>query len=114
MNILHRSTDPTLLDRLKTMLSGATSSDIAVGYFFISGFGEVADELSGIQKIRLLVGRTDRHVLEEIAVGIQQSEALRAQLDSETLVRRSQREQVAAESVSKIASGIGGWGGTSR
>jgi superfamily II DNA/RNA helicase/superfamily II DNA or RNA helicase len=106
LNILHKTTDPTLLNRLKVMLGGATNSDIAVGYFFISGFGEVADELAKNQRIRLLVGRTDRRILEEVAQGLQQSKALQARLNSETLVQRSQRETIAAESVSKISSGI--------
>ena len=41
VNILHATTDPTLLDRLKQMLGSSNRADIAVGYFFIfiSGSG---------------------------------------------------------------------------
>ncbi len=38
MNILHATTTPPLLKRLKEMLASSTRADIAVGYFFISGF----------------------------------------------------------------------------
>ncbi|GEM_PF-5888938 len=38
VNILHRTTDPSLLQRLKEMLGNSAHADIAVGYFFMSGF----------------------------------------------------------------------------
>ena len=41
MNILHATTDPTLLQRRKQMLGSAARADIAVGYLFVSGFNEV-------------------------------------------------------------------------
>jgi hypothetical protein len=57
MNILHASTDPPLLQRLKEMLGSSARADIAVGYFFISG----PEALKGwLGKARILVGRTDR------------------------------------------------------
>ena len=42
MTILHANTDPDLLTRLRQMLASAARADIAVGYFFMSGFGQVA------------------------------------------------------------------------
>lgn len=38
MNILHATTDPSLLQRLKDMPGSSARAGIAVGYFFISGF----------------------------------------------------------------------------
>ena len=106
MNILHSTTDPTLLARLKEMLGSSDRADIAVGYFFISGFGAVADDLARLDKVRILVGRTDRQVLEEVALGLQQQQALRARLDADALVRRSQRSQIAQEAVAHVAEGV--------
>ena len=63
MNILHATTNPDLLTRLKQMLGSANRADIAVGYFFMSGFSAVADDLSRLGKVRILVGRTDRQTL---------------------------------------------------
>ena len=60
MTILHAHTDPDLLTRLKQMLGSAARADIAVGYLFMSGFGEVVDELARLNKTRILVGRADR------------------------------------------------------
>ena len=50
MNILHASTDPTLLARLKEMLASSSRADIAVGYFFMSGFEQVAGDFAGLEE----------------------------------------------------------------
>ena len=106
MNILHATTDPDLLTRLKQMLVSANRADIAVGYFFVSGFGAVADELSRLGKVRILVGRTDKQTLEAVALGHQQQQALRAKLQTDATVRRSLREGMAQDAVNNIASGV--------
>ena len=106
MNILHATTEPSLLERLKQMLVSSARADIAVGYFFISGFEEVADDLGRLKKVRILVGRTDRQVLEEVAAGLQQAEALRSKMSNDSIIRRSDQDQVAAQSVAHIAEGV--------
>ena len=60
MNILHATTDPTLLSRLKQMLGSAARADIAVGYLFVSGFNALAEQLARPEKTCVLAGRT-RH-----------------------------------------------------
>ena len=106
MNVLHAKTDPDLLTRLKEMLGSSARADIAVGYFFMSGFDAVADDLARLDKVRILVGRTDRQVLEEVALGLQQSDALRAQLESDAIIRRRQRSEIAQRAVANIAEGV--------
>ena len=83
-----------MLTRLKQMLASSVRADIAVGFFFMSGFQQIANDLSGLEKIRILVGRTDRRVLEQVALGLQQTEALRARVDSDGLLPRRQRATV--------------------
>ena len=107
MDILHASTDPDLLTRLKEMLGSAARADIAVGYFFISGFAPVADELSRLNKTRILVGRTDRPTLESVAAGLQQAGPLQARLDADHTIPRRQRGSIANDAVSNIAQGVG-------
>ena len=107
MNILHSQTDPDLLTRLREMLDSSARADIAVGYFFMSGFEAVADSLSRLGKVRILVGRTDRQILEEVAVGLQQAPALQARIDRDSIVRRSDRDELAQDAVGKIADGVG-------
>ena len=71
MNILHATTDPPLVDRLQQMHFSSERANIAVGYLFISGFETEPDQLSRLQKVRILIGCSDRRVLEEIALGLQ-------------------------------------------
>ena len=106
MNILHATTDPSLKDRLQQMLSSSERADIAVGYFFMSGFQAVADELARLQKVRILVGRTDRRVVEEVALGLQQTQALESQLRADDTIRRGQREGLAQQAVDNVSEGV--------
>ena len=106
MTVYHAHTDPGLLTRLRQMLGSSARSDIAVGYFFMSGFAEVVDDLARLNKTRVLVGRTDRSTLEAVAAGLRQTNALRAQLDAGRTVSRRQRQEAAGETVSGIAQGV--------
>ena len=106
MNILHALTDPDLLTRLRGMLDSSARADIAVGYFFISGFGPVSEELSKLERVRILVGRADRPVLEAVAAGLQQPDALRSRLEADALVQRRERAAVAQDAVEHIADGV--------
>ncbi len=106
MNILHATTDPDLLTRLREMLGSSARADIAVGYFFMSGFDAVADDLARLDKVRALVGRTDRRVLEEVALGIQQADALGARLEADSMVRRGQRAEIARTTVANVVDGV--------
>ena len=74
MTILHAHSDPQFAEHLRSVLNEANgqphSVDIAVGYFYLSGFAEVADLLSTRPgKVRILIGRTDRPTNQEIAAG---------------------------------------------
>jgi len=106
MNILHANTDSTLIQRFREMLAGSARADIAVGFFFISGFEAVAEDLSRIDKTRILVGRADRKVLGKIALGIQQAEALKAHLELDQTVRRSELQRAAGQVVQDIGKGV--------
>lgn len=52
--ILHASTDPDLLTRLREMLDSSARADNAVGYFFMPGFGAISTALSRLDKVRIL------------------------------------------------------------
>ena len=74
MTILHANSDPQFTEHLRSVLNEANSQlhsvDIAVGYFYLSGFAEVADLLSTRPgKVRILIGRTDLPTSQEIAAG---------------------------------------------
>ena len=95
-----------MLVRLKEMLTSSAMADIAVGYFFISGFEQIADELSQLKQVRILVGRTDRRMLEEVAASLQQQAPLQAQLNADATSRRSERTEIAQQAIEQIAQGV--------
>ena len=105
-NILHTTTDSSLLVRLKVMLTSSATADIAVGYFFISGFEQIADQLLQLKQVRILVGRTDRQVLEEVAAGLQLQAPLQAQLNADATIRRSERTEIAKQAIEHIVQGV--------
>ena len=107
MTILHATTDPDLLTRLKEMLGSAAHADIAVGYFFISGFSAVSEELGRLKKTRILVGRTDRPTLEAVAAGLNQARPIQAHLDGIRTFPRRQRQQAADEAQTAISDSVG-------
>ena len=106
MNILHANTDPDLLTRLKEMLGSSARADIAVGYFFMSGFDAIADDLARLDEVRILVGRSDRQVVEEVALGLQQAQALQAHMRRDEIVSRRQRDKIAQRAVANIMDGV--------
>ena len=106
MTILNASTDPDLLTRLRQMLGSAVRADIAVGYFFMSGFRQVADDLARLRETRILIGRADQPTLEAVAAGLRQADALRSQLDADQAIPRSQRQGVADETVSGVSRSV--------
>ena len=74
MTILHAHSVPNFTKRLRQVLAEANgtphSVDIAVGYFYLSGFDKVADLLAERPgKVRILIGRTDTPTRQEVAAG---------------------------------------------
>ena len=79
MTILHAHSAPKFTDHLRSVLAEANgtphSVDIAVGYFYLSGFTQVADLLATRPgRVRILIGRTDTPTREEIISGYSASE----------------------------------------
>lgn len=74
MTILHAHSDPQFTEHLRSVLADANgqprSVDIAVGYFYLSGFTQVADLLATRPgTVRILIGRTDTPTRQEIFAG---------------------------------------------
>ena len=74
MTILYADSEPQFIEHLRRVLAEANgvphSVDIAVGYFYLSGFNRVADLLVARPgKVRILIGRTDAPTRAEISAG---------------------------------------------
>ncbi|WP_242053457.1 hypothetical protein [Nostoc parmelioides] len=59
-----------LVDQINCILNSSSSAHFAVGYFFLSGFTAIAEQLTNIKELRLLIGNTSNHqTIEQIAQG---------------------------------------------
>jgi hypothetical protein len=73
-----------LADAINAIVPHASVGRFAVGYFFVSGFNAVADHLSQLDKLYLLIGTTtNRETLEQLALGYRRR----------TLIEEKLREQ---------------------
>ena len=96
MTILHAHSDPQFTERLRSVLNEANgvphSVDIAVGYFYLSGFAQVADLLASRPgKVRILIGRTDTPTRQEVLAGYGASEFV-----PDVLTNQSRRDETQA------------------
>ena len=81
-----------LLDHINQILPIAEEAKIAVGYFFLSGFEAVADQLDGLQKIRILIGNTtSRETIEQISEGYKRLELAKMAEEKEQFQNKSEQ-----------------------
>lgn len=79
-----------LIDHIRRILPGSQAAHFAVGYFFLSGLEAVADCLSGVRELRLLIGNTsNRETIEQIAEGYARLEQLQDAAEALALPRRA-------------------------
>ena len=85
----------TLLDRFKKILHQAQFFDVIVGYFRISGFHQLDQELENIEKIRILVGLSVDHQTFDAFTASQSQ--IRLDLESHQRTQQHITEQVIQE-----------------
>jgi superfamily II DNA or RNA helicase len=80
-------------DQLRHILGEARSAKIAVGYFFVTGFEGLLDELSGLDEIQIVMGqRTSRATGEELGRGKEGRELVRGGYAVDDVVREIREE----------------------
>lgn len=89
-----------LVDHINRILGSTASARFAVGYFFLSGLTSIADKLSGVKELRLLIGNTtNRETLEQLAEGYRRLEIVADDVDKQAHPKRvdlkPMREKVA-------------------
>jgi superfamily II DNA or RNA helicase len=85
------------------VLPGAPSAKFAVGYFFLSGLDAVADQLTNVRELRLLIGNTsNRETIEQIAEGYRRLEQVRASAEALRYPRRADMDAAVAATAQAI------------
>jgi len=82
-----------LVDHIRTILDSTDSARFAVGYFFLSGLESIQDKLSGVQKLRLLIGNTtNRETIEQISEGYKRLDLVEAAEEREHFLKRAEQK----------------------
>src|SRR3984893_1048730 len=103
----NRRKDRLLVDQIKTILGSTDAARFAVGYFFLSGFTPLADQLEHVRELRLLIGNTtNKETLEQIAEGYKRLELVVEAAESQTYPKRTDIKRMAAETATNIRSSV--------
>jgi hypothetical protein len=66
-----------LKDAINDHLKGTEEAKFAVGYLFLSGFNEIAANISHLKELKLIIGTTSNtQTIEELAEGVSRREEL--------------------------------------
>ncbi len=96
-----------LVDHINRILSSTEAARFAVGYFFLSGFESIADRLSSVKELRLLIGNTtNRETLEQMAEGYRRLELVAEAAEAQAYRKRSAARQMAEETAQNVRSGM--------
>lgn len=96
-----------LVDQIKRILDSTEAAHFAVGYFFLSGFTAIAERLTRIKELRLLIGNTsNRETIEQIAQGYRRLELIEDKIEAQKYPKRSEEKRMANETAANIRSSI--------
>ena len=96
-----------LVDHINQILSSSEAARFAVGYFFLSGFTSISNELDGIKELRLLIGNTtNRETLEQLAEGYRRLELVKDVAEAQSYPKRTETRQMATETAENIRSSM--------
>jgi len=92
-----------LSDHVRTLLQHSERAKFAVGYFFLSGFDAIKEELKGIKELRLLIGNTStRETMEQISEGYKRLELVEQTVDQMRHPRRSRQKAILEDTQANI------------
>ena len=96
-----------LVDQINCVLDSSAAAHFAVGYFFLSGFTAIAQRLTNIKELRLLIGNTsNRETVEQIAQGYRRLELIADKVEAQKYPKRSEEKRMANDTAANIRSSI--------
>jgi len=97
-----------LKDRINAFLKVSGEAKFAVGYFFLSGFDEIAENIADLKEVKLIIGTTSNaKTIDEIAEGVSKKEEMEEILNQQQYQRPAKRKAISDTSKAKIANNIG-------
>ena len=93
-----------LVEHVNLLLESSDHARFAVGYFFLSGFEAIEEELRNLSELRLLIGNTStRETIEHLAEGHRELSAIKNATDALAYSSRAVRKVRAAETAENIS-----------
>ncbi len=92
-----------LIEHVNLILDSTDRARFAVGYFFLTGFTSIAEELQNLTELRLLIGNTStRETIELLAESYRELTAIEHATEELTYSSRAIRRVRATETVDNI------------
>src|SRR2546422_9859551 len=83
---------------LQRVLPNCNAADFALGYFFISGYRAIHEEVGRVPKLRVLMsGTTNQETVESILAGYRSLELARSELDQRRILNQDAKKAKVAE-----------------
>ena len=96
-----------LVEHINLILDSTEKARFAVGYFFLSGFQSIAEELQGVKELHLLIGNTtNRETLEQIAEGYHRLEQVAEIAEAQAYPKRTNMQNMAIETAQNIGQSV--------
>jgi hypothetical protein len=96
-----------LVDHIKRILSSTERARFAVGYFFLSGLTSIAERLSAVKELRLLIGNTtNRETLEQLAEGYRRLDMVVDAVEAQSYPKRTEAKRMANETAENVRTAV--------
>lgn len=96
-----------LVDHINRILDSTQAARFAVGYFFISGLESIADKLSGVKELRLLIGNVTNHdTIEQLAEGYGRLDMVGDAAEAQVYPKRTEIRRMVDEAAKNLRNTI--------
>ena len=96
-----------LVEHINVILDSTEVARFAVGYFFLSGFQSIAEELKDVNELRLLIGNTTNlETLEQLAEGHRRLEQVAEIAEAQVYPKRADLRQMAEDTAENISQSV--------
>ena len=96
-----------LVEHINVILDSTERARFAVGYFFLSGFQSIAEELKDVKELRLLIGNTtNRKTLEQLVEGHRRIEQVAEIAGAQVYPRRADLRRMADGTAENISQSV--------
>ena len=96
-----------LVEHISLILDSTERARFAVGYFFLSGFQSIAEELKDVNELRLLIGNTTNlETLEQLAEGHQRLEQVAEIAEAQVYPKRADLRQMTEHTVENMSESV--------